>query len=252
MRPTLLVDGDIFLYQAAAASEFPVDWGDDHWTLHADLKKAKSILTVELDELRERFKPKRMVFALSDKENWRKRFFSDYKANRKGKRKPVCYVGLKNWACDQEGVEAISITGLEADDVIGIMATSHLADGDNRIVVSEDKDMKTLPCVLFNPAKSDDPVRVTKEEADLNHFTQALMGDTTDGYPGCPGVGKVKAKKILDGKEPSEMWSAVEAAYLAANKTKAFAKQMAVMARILRWGDMDLRTGELLWNPSSN
>jgi len=255
MRPTLLVDGDIFLYQAAAASEFPVDWGDDHWTLHADLKKAKSILSTEISDLIDRFEPAHFVFAVSDSENWRKRFYPNYKANRKGKRKPVCYPALKDWA--EDTYQCMGFPSLEADDVLGILATQPLHSPlgpivGERIIVSEDKDMKTLPCVLFNPAKDDSPTRISEEEADYNHLVQALSGDSTDGYPGCPGVGPVKAKKILDGKEPSEMWSAVEAAYLAANKTKTFAKQMAVMARILRDGDMDLETGELLWNPSSN
>lgn len=32
---TALVDADILAYQAAAASEQPIQWDDDLWTLHA-------------------------------------------------------------------------------------------------------------------------------------------------------------------------------------------------------------------------
>ena len=32
---TALVDADILAYQAAAASEQPIKWDDDIWTLHA-------------------------------------------------------------------------------------------------------------------------------------------------------------------------------------------------------------------------
>ena len=31
----LLVDGDIVAYQAATASEYPIHWGNDLWTLHS-------------------------------------------------------------------------------------------------------------------------------------------------------------------------------------------------------------------------
>jgi len=253
MKPTLLVDGDIYLYQASAVSEYEVDWGEDHWTLHADFAKAKTILSTEMKELHERFEPAHLVFAVSDKANWRKRFYPAYKANRKSKRKPVCYPALKEWAAHT--YQCVGFPTLEADDVLGILATQPLHSllgpiFGERIIVSEDKDMKTLPCVLFNPAKDETPTRITEEEADYNHLMQALSGDTTDGYPGCPGVGPVKAKKILDGVEPDKRWGAVEEAYQKAKKTKAFAMQMAVMARILRHGDMDIDTGELLWTPN--
>ena len=34
---TALVDGDIYIFKAAAASEHPVQWDEDLWTLHAHM-----------------------------------------------------------------------------------------------------------------------------------------------------------------------------------------------------------------------
>mgnify|MGYP001285374973 CR=1 FL=1 len=36
---TLLIDGDITLYQIACKVEVATDWGEGMWTLHSDLKQ---------------------------------------------------------------------------------------------------------------------------------------------------------------------------------------------------------------------
>ena len=56
---------------------------------------------------------------------------------------------------------------------------------------------------------------ISEEDADYFHMMQTLTGDTTDGYPGCPSVGKVTAEKILkDHKGNFEaMWEAVVKRY---------------------------------------
>ena len=38
---------------------------------------------------------------------------------------------------------------------------------------------------------------IISEEGRYFHMMQTLTGDTADGYPGCPSVGKVTAEKIL-------------------------------------------------------
>ena len=43
---------------------------------------------------------------------------------------------------------------------------------------------------------------------------QTLIGDLTDGFGGCPGVGGVKAQRVLANKKGiEEMWEAVVAEY---------------------------------------
>ena len=120
---------------------------------------------------------------------------------------------------------------------------------------------------------------ISEEQADRYHLLQALSGDTTDGYPGCPGVGELGADKLLDaGKvlEPHEHtftrgprkgeketrwepgadgtpWEIVVSAYRKAGLGAEFALTMARVARICRWQDYDFTKKEVkLWNASSN
>ena len=39
----MLVDGDLLVYKITSGIEEPIDWGNDVWTLHADLKLAKQL-----------------------------------------------------------------------------------------------------------------------------------------------------------------------------------------------------------------
>lgn len=42
-KPTLLIDGDLIAYQVAAASEVPIQWDEDTWTLHSSMEDARHL-----------------------------------------------------------------------------------------------------------------------------------------------------------------------------------------------------------------
>lgn len=140
--------------------------------------------------------------------------------------------------------------GLEADDLMGILATTE--GYEDSIVVTLDKDLKTIPGRHYNPVKDDKPRTVTQAEADRYWLYQTLIGDSTDGYKGCPLIGPVKAEKIL-GTETSlgALWGRVEATYKAAGVGVAGCLQQARVARILRRSDYCKDTKTIrLWHPS--
>ena len=59
---------------------------------------------------------------------------------------------------------------------------------------------------------------------------------------------RLTAKKILD---KGSTWNAVVAAYAKQNLNETYALTQARLARILRYSDWDLETGQLkLWEPS--
>ena len=243
-RPVLLLDGDLYLYRAAAAAEQEIDWGDDIWSLMTDLNDAKAIFMSLVEDLQENHCTDHMIVALSDKENFRHEVYSGYKGGRKKARKPVGYVALVQWA--RANFRTHTEPLLEADDVLGILGTR--PDLGESIIVSDDKDLKTIPGRLYRPMTGE-LLEITKEQADRNFLMQALTGDVTDGYSGCPKVGAKTAEKILAGPKPQ--WSSVVRAYQKAGLTEADALTQARCARILRHVDWDDKTRTIkLWEPT--
>ena len=238
----LAVDTDILLYKSTLSAEVEIDWGDDVWSLWADLKDAKSSFKWQMQNIVAKTGVTKVVCCLSDSEsNFRKLIDPTYKSNRRGSRKPVGYKALKEWVIDEYAT--VVKPGLEGDDCLGIIATKPDTDC---IMVSDDKDLRTVFGRLYRPT-SDEMLTISEADADRFFLTQVLTGDVTDGYKGIPGIGPKKAEAILG---PRPHWGAVEQAYIKAGLTKDDAINQARLARILRWSDWSEQRGEpILWKP---
>lgn len=241
----MIVDGDLVIYKIASSLEEPIDWGDDVWTLHSDLGKGKTLLQQTINHYKDKTKSKEVVFAFSDKNNYRKDLDKDYKSFRKKIRKPICYAPLRKWV--QNNYNFYTIPTLEGDDVIGILATQFYKT--NNVIVSGDKDMRTIPswhCFI-----GDDQLEyVDEQQADKNFCLQVLTGDQADGYKGCVGVGHVKANRLLHDKFTiNDMWEAVIQEYERNKQSFEDAYHQARLARILRKGEYDFATRKpKLWS----
>lgn len=113
-----------------------------------------------------------------------------------------------------------------------------------------DKDLKSVPGNHWNPDKKElGVVAVSEEDADFFFLTQAIAGDNTDNYKGVPGIGMVRAARLLEKESPS--WETVVSAYAKADLPESEALLNARMARILRSSDWDAETNTVnLWNPA--
>ena len=241
----ILIDADIYAYRSCSAAEEETDWGNDIWSLSTDLKIAKDIFAHEIDKCIETLGSSDVLLCFTSGTNFRKTINHTYKSGRKKTRKPVGYVALIDWCKEQ--YDTFSKPGLEADDCLGILATNPDNVG-KCIIVSDDKDLKTIPGKLYRPTQ-DERLEVSEKDADKWFYTQCLTGDSTDGYPGCPGIGTVKADKLLAGRPA---WSVVEQAFIKAGKTKDDALMQARMARILRHTDWDGdKQQPILWSPAA-
>lgn len=228
----LIVDADLYLYRCTAATEEETDWGDDVWSLTSDLKIAKDLFTTQIAEFKARLDDDDVILCLSSPSNFRKVLDPSYKWQRKKTRKPLGYVAMLDWV--QHHYRTFQRPGLEADDCMGILSTKPENAGKGTIV-SDDKDMKTIPGRLYRPV-SQELLEVSDEDADRAFFTQCLVGDPADGYPGLKGYGPRTAEKLL-GSRPT--WQKVEQAYIKAGLSRDDALLQARMARILRWCDWD-------------
>lgn len=240
----LLIDGDLMMYQTLAATEREECWdeAEEIWHLTNNLSEFKTSIQRKLKDIQERLGGN-VIVTLSSSTNFRKGIWPEYKANRKNVRKPVGFKPAREWM--QEEFKAIIKEGLEADDVMGILATKLGNDG--AIIVSMDKDMKGIPGQLYR-WKTLELLTIDERAADHQFFMQVLTGDSTDNYPGVPGIGEVKASAILS--KPGDPWDNVLAAYRKAGLTEQDALIQARVARILRWSDWDNENQRpRLWTP---
>lgn len=240
----ILIDGDLLLHTVSSATEQETDWGNGIHTLHANEEQGKVLLRMRINEYREKFGDPTVV-AFTDSVNFRKAIAEDYKGNRRG-RKPIAYLTYKAFL--EENYKCITVPTLEADDVLGIIATKR--KDDDPVIISDDKDFRQIPGRVYSP-RSGELRTISVEEGDYYHLQQTLVGDRVDNYPGCPGVGEVKARAVLSG-ELGPTWDAVKLCYERAGKSEADALQQARLARILRIEDYDYDKREvILWTPST-
>lgn len=247
----LLIDADILAYRAAAASEKVIRFGEDLCFPVGHLTDARVLFEDMLSSILKTLNTTNYTLAFTDGENFRKQILPTYKANRKDKPKPVCLGFLKQEILNDERHNSYIRPGLEADDVLGILSTSKVQiKADERIIVSVDKDFKGIPG-LFYSTKDEKLIEVSEAEADRWWMMQTLIGDTADGYTGCPGIGPKTAEKILgDATSVTEMWPKVVAAFEKAGFGEEEALTQARVARILRASDFDFKKREVkLWEP---
>lgn len=239
----LIIDGDIYLYKIATACVNEVQFGDEIYSsvneteMRDDFDKFIDTL---IDDMTGSFRKLKVIaFSCPSSEGFRKKLYPEYKANRVQK-KPLGFKKLKEYV--KKTYPTLEIPQLEGDDVLGILATQPDTD---YTIVSIDKDFLTIP---GNMILQDQPFKQTPEGAVYNHYLQTLEGDRTDNYPGCPGIGKVKAAKLL--KENGVKWSTVVGAFEKAGLTEEDALVNARCARILQYSDYNFQTKEpILWTP---
>jgi DNA polymerase-1 len=248
----LLVDADIFAFACASAGQKKWDFGDGEVSIVVeDISKVTPGVDNKIAELKAQLEADEVILCLScaTADGWRIKILPTYKANRG--EKPVLLAAVKQYM--REHYHTFERPTLEADDVMGILSTStKLYPGTQKIIVSIDKDMKTIPGWLFNPDKDPKPWKVSEEEADYWHMYQTLVGDTTDNYKGLPGCGPKGADKLLLTFPDIPAWTKVAAAFKAKGLTEDDAILQARVARICRSTDYDYSKKEVkLWNPLS-
>lgn len=116
-----------------------------------------------------------------------------YKGNRDPNAKPAHYEELRRFI--EKNYPTLCIDGVEADDVIGSLATK-IGVG-KYTICSIDKDLQLIEGNHFNYS-TNESFYVTQEDAEDNFWTLMLVGDSADNIKGISGIGPVNSKKILN------------------------------------------------------
>lgn len=280
---TLLLDADILAFKIASTSQKSMQFAEDQepYILVDDWDTVVPRINAMIETLMEVLKTTKVVVCLScpTAENWRLGILPSYKGQRDYSKRPVHLAAIKDYM--EANWPSYRRPTLEADDIMGILATTEAVYPGRKIIVSEDKDMQTIPGWLYNPAKDTKPRLITPEFADRWHLYQTIVGDTVDNYDGCPGAGPEKAELALDGRVwvphehtfsrgprkgtsetrwalhdalPSDTpWYCLTTLYARYGFTEADALVQAQVARICRATDYDFTNKKVIpWTPQSN
>lgn len=241
----LLVDAEGFLVPAAKACEHDIEWETDDWQRICRHGDAVALFQDAMADLMAQAPGLSVALVFGDRSTFRAGVYPAYKANRKKEQKvpgwPALVLRVEELALSC-GWAVWRLPNVEADDACGILAEPH------DIIASVDKDLLTIP---GNHCRGGELLLQSKHSADLAFYSQALIGDKSDNYPGCPGIGEKTAEKALAGcRTEGELWQAVVNAYQKAGKTVQDAIVQARCARILRPGEYDMANARpVLWRP---
>lgn len=160
-----------------------------------------------------RFSPSHVACAFDmGKSTFRNEMFPQYKSNRG--EPPVELIPqfdlLRSFVAALD-VPVVGLQGYEADDVIGTLAKRFSADGAEVLILTGDGDTLQLldvhtSVVMMRKGFGHYELFTLdnlKEKKNIDHPSQiielkALMGDTSDFIPGCPGVGPKTAEKLIN------------------------------------------------------
>lgn len=145
----------------------------------------------------------------SREKNFREEMFPEYKANRKATPPELIEQFPRIYdVVEALNLPALTVPGVEADDVIGTLAVQAEKAGMDVVLVSGDKDLLQLigkQVRMFDPGKDESkawwgPDEVKTRFGVTPEFVPqalALIGDTADNVPGVRGIGEKTAAKIL-------------------------------------------------------
>ncbi|WP_162063612.1 DNA polymerase I [Vibrio taketomensis] len=201
-NPLILIDGSSYLYRAFHAYPGTMSNGD------IPTNAVYGVVNM-LRSMMRQFASDRIAVVFDAKgKTFRDDMYPEYKANRPPMPDDLrCQIEPLHNVIRAMGLPLISIPGVEADDVIGTLASQASQQGIPVLISTGDKDMAQLVdenVTLINTMTN----VVLDREGVIEKFGippeliidyLALMGDKVDNIPGVPGVGDKTATALLQG-----------------------------------------------------
>eukprot|EP00919_Chromeraceae_sp_WS-2016_P057124 GHVR01135477.1.p1 GENE.GHVR01135477.1~~GHVR01135477.1.p1 ORF type:complete len:264 (-),score=44.03 GHVR01135477.1:419-1210(-) len=254
---TALIDADIAAYKAAARAEDNLERDYGFGGCSLDEQRCRDLCDQYVQEWASACKADNIIVCLSDPDdNWRKKLSArhpemrQYKAHRPSDDlKPKLLPLAKNWLA--HNYMSFIRPRLEADDILGILQTAgdKFVKGET-VIVSEDKDLRTIPGLLYAPHRHElGVIDISPLDADRFHMYQTVVGDPTDNFFGAKGAGPKAAEHIVH-EDRAHLWDAVLFEFQSRGMSEDDALYNARMAHILRSTEYNHTTKKLrLWSP---
>ena len=163
-----------------------------------------------LNEVLTKEKPTHIGVAFDHGKTFRNEAFPAYKAQREETPEDIKQsVPIIKQLLEAYHIPILQAEGFEADDVIGTLATEAGNAGIATYMLTPDKDYGQLvgPNVFMYRPRHGGGYEIMGEKEVMDKYgiaspsqvvdLLALMGDTADNFPGCPGVGEKTASKLV-------------------------------------------------------
>jgi DNA polymerase-1 len=200
-KPLVLVDGSSYLYRAFHAMPgLSNSSGEPTGAVYGVTNMLRKLLTD--------YDPQYIAVVFDAKgKTFRNDLYPEYKANRPPMPDDMRpQVPLIHEIVEAMGLNLLMVEGVEADDVIGTLATQAANEGRDAIISSGDKDLAqlvnkhvnmvdTMKDALYDHDGVVEKFGVSPERI-IDYLT--LVGDTSDNIPGVPKVGPKTAAKWLE------------------------------------------------------
>ena len=201
-NPLVLVDGSSYLYRAYyAPPHLTNSKGEATGAVYGVINMLRSLMN--------QYSPTHIAVIFDAKgKTFRNDLYEDYKAQRPPMPDDLrTQIEPLHRIIKAMGLPLISVSGVEADDVIGTLAIQASKDGRKTLISTGDKDMaqlvdenitliNTMTDTILGPEEVATKFGVGPE---LIIDLLALMGDKADNIPGLPSVGPKTAVAMLTG-----------------------------------------------------
>lgn len=163
-----------------------------------------------LNEVITKEQPTYMAVAFDHGKTFRHEAFPAYKAQREETPEDIrASVPIIKDILEAYHIPVLQADGFEADDVIGTLATAAGGEGIETYMLTPDKDYGQLVggnVYIYRPRHGGGYDTLGESEVTQKYGIEttaqvidllALMGDSADNFPGCPGVGEKTAAKLI-------------------------------------------------------
>ena len=164
-----------------------------------------------LNEILTKEKPTHIAVAFDHGKTFRHEAFPAYKAQREETPEDIkISVPIIKNILEAYHIPILQVDGFEADDIIGTIAIQAGEKGIETYMLTPDKDYGQLVrdnVYMFRPRHGGGYEKLGVEEIEEKYSIAsplqvidllALMGDSADNFPGCPGVGEKTAVKLIN------------------------------------------------------
>ena len=187
---TGILDADSLVYQVCYVLEEKNPFKEDSWVI--PMGQARDLIDEKIKFIKVKAGVNDLEIFIRGGNNFRYSLMEDYKKSNHARREVTGREELNEYLVEKHG--AIRCFNAETDDWVCYYKRKY----PEKLLIAIDKDvLMQSEGRHFNYWKGEF-IEVSENTARYFKYYQAIIGDTSDGYRGCPGIGPKKAENFIN------------------------------------------------------